>query len=242
MAWLNLEKSGPLMIEMPAGRAAGFVNDLWQRPVTDMGQPGPDKGQGGKFLGSVRSRLRPRRAEGYIVVRSTTFNNLWLVRLLSPDAQEREALLPKIRLYPLASARPLPLPRCSRWKAVTTFANAPRGLAYWEKLSRWINEEPVQERDRMMMGMPKSIGIEKGKPFHPDARMTKMLTEATLVGEAMAKANDYEKRDMPLAHYAVGSKWVFKLCLDPSQEALITRSSMRVPRGFTKPPAPSPAW
>jgi len=48
--------------------------------------------------------------------------------------------------------------------------------------------------------------------------MKKLLTEATLVGEAMAKVNDYEKRDMPLAHYADGSRWEFALCLDPSQE------------------------
>ena len=50
MSWLNLEKSGPFVIEMPAGPSAGFVDDMWQRPVTDMGLPGPDKGQGAKFL------------------------------------------------------------------------------------------------------------------------------------------------------------------------------------------------
>jgi len=76
----------------------------------------------------------------------------------------------------------------------------------------------VQERDRIMMAMLRSLGIEKGKPFQPDARMQKLLTEATLVGEAMAKVNDYEKRDMPLAHYADGSQWELALCLDPSQE------------------------
>jgi hypothetical protein len=76
----------------------------------------------------------------------------------------------------------------------------------------------VQERDRIMMGMLKSLGIEKGNPFKPDARMRKLLTDATLVGEAMAKVNDYEKRAMPLAHYADGSEWMFELCLDPSQE------------------------
>src|SRR5271157_3654941 len=32
-----------------------------------------------------------------------------------------------------------------------------------------------------------SLGMEKGKPFNPDARMKKILTDATLVGEAMAK-------------------------------------------------------
>jgi hypothetical protein len=76
----------------------------------------------------------------------------------------------------------------------------------------------VQERDRIMMAMLRSLGIEKGKPFQPDARMKKLLTEATLVGEAMAKVNDYEKRDMPSAHYADGSEWEFALCLYPSQE------------------------
>jgi len=77
----------------------------------------------------------------------------------------------------------------------------------------------VQERDRIMMAMLRSLGIDKGQPLQPDARMKALLTEATLVGEAMAKVNDYEKRDMPLAHYADGSQWEFALCLDPSQEA-----------------------
>jgi hypothetical protein len=90
---------------------------------------------------------------------------------------------------------------------------------YWEQLARWVNEEPVEERDRIMMAILRSIGIEKGKPFQPDERLKKILTEATLVGEAMAKANDFDKRNMPLAHYRDGSQWDFALCLDVSQEA-----------------------
>jgi hypothetical protein len=152
-------------------------------------------------------------------VRSTTFNNLWLTRLLAPDAQKREAMLAKIRLYPFSQRATPPATKVRSVGGGTTYANAPRGLAYWEKLSRWVNEEPVQERDRIMIAMLRSIGIEKGKPFQPDARMKKLLTEATLVGEAMAKVNDYEKRDMPLAHYVDSSKWEFALALDPSQEA-----------------------
>jgi hypothetical protein len=218
LAWFNLEKSGPYVIEMPAGPAAGFVNDLWQRPVTDIGQPGPDKGQGGKFLVLGTGHAEPEGTQGFIVVRSTTFNNLWLVRLLSPDAQERDAMRGKIRLYPFSQRANPPATKVVSLGGGASFANAPRGFAYWEKLYCWISEKPVQERDRIMMGMLKSLGIEKGNPFKPDARMRKLLTDATLVGEAMAKVNDYEKRAMPLAHYADGSEWMFELCLDPSQE------------------------
>jgi hypothetical protein len=39
-----------------------------------------------------------------------------------------------------------------------------------------------------MMAMLRSIGIEKGKAFAPDERRTAVLTEAALVGEAMAVA------------------------------------------------------
>jgi hypothetical protein len=45
--------------------------------------------------------------------------------------------------------------------------------------------------------------------------MKKLLTEATLVGEAMAKANDFDKRKMELSHYADGVFWHISLCLDP---------------------------
>ncbi len=46
----DLAKQGPLVIEVPAGLTAGGVLDIWQQPITDMGQTGPDKGAGGKFL------------------------------------------------------------------------------------------------------------------------------------------------------------------------------------------------
>jgi hypothetical protein len=219
MTWLDLEQSGPFVCELPAGPTAGFVDDLWQRPVTDLGLPGPDQGKGGKFLVLGPGQAAPEGADGYIVVQSTTFNNLWLVRLLSPDAQERDALMGKIRLYPFSQRANPPVTKVHSLGAGTSYANAPRGFAYWERLSHWVDQEPVQERDRIMMAMLRSLGIEKGKPFQPDARMKALLTEATLVGEAMAKVNDYEKRDMPLAHYADGSAWELALCLDISQEA-----------------------
>jgi hypothetical protein len=46
----DLAKHGPLVVEVPAGLIAGGVMDIWQQPITDMGQTGPDKGAGGKYL------------------------------------------------------------------------------------------------------------------------------------------------------------------------------------------------
>ena len=45
-----------------------------------------------------------------------------------------------------------------------------------------VNEEPVRERDKVMMGMLASIGIERGKPFQPDANTQKALDAAIVDG------------------------------------------------------------
>jgi hypothetical protein len=60
MGYLDL-KEGPLVIEVPPG-LQGILDDFWQRPVCsegkisglvwcgDVGLPGPDRGEGGKYL------------------------------------------------------------------------------------------------------------------------------------------------------------------------------------------------
>ena len=45
---LDLSK-GPLVVETPPG-ALGIFDDLWFRWVMDFGMPGPDRGEGGKYL------------------------------------------------------------------------------------------------------------------------------------------------------------------------------------------------
>jgi hypothetical protein len=217
--WLDLANSGPLVLEVPAAAVAGMVDDLWQRPVTDLGQLGPDKGKGGKYLLVGPGQDTPDGADGYFVVQSPSNNGFIGLRLLAADPMERQQALAAARVYPYAKRANPPANKVVKPDNRTNQNSAPRGMAFWEKLSHWVNKNPVEERDRMLMAMLRSIGIEKGKPFKPDARQTKILTEAVLVGEAMAKANDFDKRDMPLAHYADGSRWHFALCFDVSQEA-----------------------
>jgi hypothetical protein len=219
LAWLNLAKMGPVVIDLPAGPSAGYVDDLWQRPVMDVGLPGIDKGKGAKYLLLGPGQKAPKDTKDYIVVKSPTNNNIFLFRLLSPDTKVQNAMRNKMRIYSYGDKEGAKAVRIGHLKQGSTFAgNNPRGMAFWKALAKLINEEPVHERDRIMMAMLRSIGIEKGKPFKPTDRRVKILTEATLVGEAMAKANDFAKRDMALADYAKGVQWEFALVLDPSQE------------------------
>ena len=214
----DLGSTGPLVIDMPAGAAAGLVDDFWQRPVTDLGLAGPDQGRGGKYLIIGPGQDVPR-AEGFIVVHSPTLNVGVGFRNLETDPYKADRLLKQYRLYSYAQRDNPPATRYLSVGATKWSMTPPRGLAYWERLAEILKREPVQERDRVMMAMLRPLGIEKGKPFGPDERQKRILTEAALVGEAMAKANDFDKRQMELSHYADGVHWDVALCLDPSQEA-----------------------
>ncbi len=61
------------------------------------------------------------------------------------------------------------------------------------------------------------LGIEKGKPFQPDARQKKILTEGAFVGEAMAKAESFDTR-LPGLRYR-NTLWMKPLmAMDPMQD------------------------
>lgn len=50
LSFFNLAKTGPMVIEMPPGAIAGGLTDCWQREIIAIGEAGPDKGNGGKFI------------------------------------------------------------------------------------------------------------------------------------------------------------------------------------------------
>lgn len=94
----DLGKQGPLVVEVPAVLTAGGVMDIWQQPITDMGQTGPDKGAGGKYL--ILPPGSPEfAAPGYRIVRSPS-NQIWFgTRALDPDKAAAEATVRQHRLY-----------------------------------------------------------------------------------------------------------------------------------------------
>jgi len=217
MSFWNIDKQGPLVVEVPAGLTAGGVLDIWQRPVMDIGQTGPDKGQGGKYLlfGLNSENIK---AEGYFVKRSPT-NQLWLAtRGLSPDPKAAEETLRKHKLYAW-SQRENP----GETKFVTIGGKEwtsaqPVGLDYWHYLSDVLQPEPIEARDGFFLAMLAPLGIEQGKLFTPDDRQKEILTQAVPVGEIMARTIAYEKR-LPGAEVWPGEHWEYANLVELNQEA-----------------------
>ncbi len=221
MAFPSL-KDGPLVFEVPAGPTAGGFTDFWQRPISDSGQTGPDKGAGGKYLilGPDDPDMRP---DGYYVFRSATVNIWSAHRALDPDPARSRALIDALRIYPYSQRDNPPATRHVKPNGRAWTGAQPQGLAYWEGLAAIINEEPVHERDRMIMGMLQPLGIEKGRPFEPDLRQRAILIEAAQVGEVMARTIGYAKR-FEGARVWPDKKWEFSLFLKETSQELPDRT------------------
>jgi len=214
MAFPDMEKTGPLVLEYPAGKIAGIVMDYWQRPQSDYGLTGPERGQsGGKVLIVGPGQAVPADTAGYHVVQVKTRILFTGYRVL--DRREKEALTAKVLMYPYSQRDNPPASKVIFAKKTFTQSH-PRGFAYWECVNQFVQREPVHERDRLFMAMLRALGIEMGKPFQPNSRMQGILTDAAAMGEQMARVTVYEKR-FENAYYRKDAKWQYALVVDPSQ-------------------------
>jgi len=224
MAFPDLSKTGPLVFVIPPGAIAGGLIDFWERPLTDTGALGPDAGKGGKFLilGPNDPDMKP---EGYFVFRCPT-NNVWSgQRGLDADLDKAKALMAGLQVYPYSQRDNPPTLKHVRPEGRKWSAEQPRGLAYWELLSRLINENPVIERDRITLGTLLPLGIEKGKPFQPNERQKQLLIDAANVGELMARANGYAKR-FEGARVWPNRKWELSLFLKETNQEVPTHTQI----------------
>ena len=215
-AAIDMSKSGPVVIESAVG-AYGCIDDWWQRPITEIGPLGPDKGKGGKFL-VIPPGYDKKLPAGYFNVTSTTNKVLYLARAFvkNGDLKSASNTLKQTKIYPLSQKDNPPATKtlngCTKNNTI-----APRGFDYWKRLSDIINSEPVQERDRFFLAMLKPLGIEKGKPFNPNERQKRILTEAAAFGFRMAQTISMAPRTENVIAYP-GTHWELVLPLNPNQE------------------------
>jgi hypothetical protein len=80
---------------------------------------------------------------------------------------------------------------------------------FYEEINDLIQEETMEMLDVETRGLLAAIGIVKGKPFNPDARMKKLLTEAVAIGNATARAIVwYPRIDGAMIYPDTNSAWM----------------------------------
>lgn len=215
--YADLGANGPTVVEVPAGLIAGSAMDFWQRALTDFGVTGPDRGAGGTYVFLGPGQEAPDT--GGTVVRSPTLTAFFFYRAVEPDPAKAEVLKRAVRIYPWSRRAQPPATRylTPDPERVARIPPVPRGMEYWRRLAQVIQEEPVQDRDRFFAAMLRPLGIEKGRPFEPDARQAAVLAEGAFVGEVMAKANSFDKR-FPGSRYRSGAHWDYVIMADPAQD------------------------
>jgi hypothetical protein len=201
-------KDGPLVLEIPP-EVLGPLDDGWFRWVTDMGITGPDKGKGGKYL-LLPPGYTGTIPDGYFVARSRTFGNLLFFRTFLRDGDPKpgiDSVKKSLKVYSLSQAASPPVMRFVNISGKAFNTIGPGDYSLFEYINRVIQDEPIDAVDPDTLGLFAAIGIEKGKPFAPDARMKKILMDAAAVGDATARTLTYKTR-LKEAYFYPNSAWL----------------------------------
>jgi hypothetical protein len=194
IVWLDTT-AGPVVLEIPP-MVLGPIDDAWFRWVTDVGITGPDKGRGGKYL-LLPPGYKGEVPEGYFVARSQTYNTFMFFRSLLKDGDPKpgvESVKKNLRIYPLSQAAKPPAMKFVDISGKAFNTIGPSDFSLFDYVNHVIQAEPGDAMDPNTLGVFAAVGIEKGKPFAPDARMKKILTEAAAVGDATARTLTYKCR------------------------------------------------
>jgi hypothetical protein len=210
MTFFNTREAGPIVLDIPpaeGGSLAANIDNIWQMPLEDAGPEGADKGKGGRYL-ILPPGYKDRPPEGYVVLRSDTYGGYALIRSNLPshsdaDGAKSVAYGKRVRVYPLSQAARPPETRFTDAMGVMFDSTIAYDARFFQSLNRIVQSEPWLERDRAMIDQLRSLGIEKGKPFSPDAKTTEILNS----GAAEAKALLEQRYDAGLPPFWPGSRW-----------------------------------
>jgi hypothetical protein len=214
-AWLQLEKE-PMVIETPPD-VLGFIDDHWFKYVADFGRLGPDKGKGGTFIvlppGYKETLLQKVKAKfrGAHIVRTNTYGNWVIWRGFQVDGSTKpavEATKKTFRIYPL-SQKDNP-PKMSFINVSGKFHSTIHRMDFeiFKEINEVVQAEPSMGQNPEILGTFAAIGIKKGQPFKPDARMKKILAAAASAGSVSVKTIMSSPRDEMFYFYPGESGWL----------------------------------
>ena len=202
-----------MVLETPP-KALGTVDDFWWRWVIDFGAPGPDRGEGGKYLRPAARLQRARcpRAASTSPVPGPTASCGSAARSWRKTIRSRRSRSSrKYQDLPLRARRrrhqrrrvsgrqghawhdpPPPATVFHEGSGKVMNTIPPNDSELFELLNEVVQQEPATSLDPELMGPLAAIGIVKGKPFAPDARMKKIMTDALAVANATSRTPLHE--------------------------------------------------
>jgi hypothetical protein len=191
-------KDGPMVVELPPGPLICIAMDINQLWVADLGLPGPAAGKGDKvvFLPPGYKETPPA---GYRAAYSPSNKMLVGVRSL-PVGGDVPAAIERIKTVKVQPLKPVAGWPKTEWLDLTPPPQDTTPLAwennmqFWRELYEVINTEFPNPRFHSMYGELAALGIEKGKPFSPDARLTAIFEKAAKVGNAQMRVESFGDR------------------------------------------------
>jgi hypothetical protein len=208
--FFNTKDVGPIVLDIPPadeGSITGTIMDSWQAALEDVGPAGVDRGKGGKYL-ILPPDFTGNVPDGYIVLPSMTYQGFALLRSIVKSSSETDvaravAYGKRIKLYPLSQAANPPATTFVDAAGIVFDATIPYDLRFFESLNRMVQAEPWLPRDKVMIDMLKSVGIEKGRPFNPDDRTKPLLEAAAREAQAWLSL----RFDSVFVPYFDGARW-----------------------------------
>ena len=184
---------GPMMIDvpmMPEGSGVlGTIDDMWFRWVTDLGLPGPDRGEGGKYLLVGPSHEGPLPDSGFHVSHVRTTRACLIGRAFMVDNDPTPAVAALRAGFRITPTRPEG--RAQRWRAswrarrrspaqprqprrrsstsciwdINTIA--PNDFSYWETIDELVQHEPAGAGDPRFWVCSTPSGSAKDRRSRP---------------------------------------------------------------------------
>ena len=217
-AFTDLRK-GPVVLEVPPATEEaslyGQIVDAWQVTVADVGPSGADKGKGGKYL-LLPAGYDQEVPTGYIPLQTGSMRVYFAFRSVpgpKGSLEQSAAYVRKLKLYPLADAANPPATRFLD-PGTQRFPTLPHyDESHFKDIHDIVSVEPVRPRDKVMMGMLASIGIEPGKPFNPDDKTKKAMKAAVV--DAYFYMHQRFENPRPELLYWPDRKYVMYFAPDP---------------------------
>ncbi len=225
---IDLSK-GPIVIEQPP-KGLGTINDMWFSWVIDIGFPGPDRGEGGRYLLVPPGYDGPLPDSGFHVAHCGTNHALYAARafLTNDDPKPTVALIKeRLKIYPytpgafgtsiataleggvrMSSNPPVPPTKFVEASGKSFNTIPPSDASFFDMINANVQNEPATSYDPELAGQLAAIGIVKGESFNPDARMRAILADAAAVGCAAGRSLNWRFGvSHPDWSYYPGSMW-----------------------------------